>query len=98
GSSFLPATESPGMRAYLGAMRRRFPQVPADTARSDVVLGYRTAMETLRVARGRAHGDPGRLRAALSAVTTDLPGGPQRLHPAHCAVVSPAVVPLRRLQ
>jgi len=97
GSSFLPATDrSPGMRAYLAAMRRRFPQVPSGTARSDVVLGYRTAVETLALALDRAHGDLGRLRAALAAVTTDLPGGPQRLDADHAAVVAPTIVRIGR--
>ena len=53
-------------------------------------------METLVLALGRAHGDPGRLRAALSAVTTDLPGGPQRLDRDHAAVVAPAIVRIGR--
>jgi branched-chain amino acid transport system substrate-binding protein len=97
GSSFLPpARRSPGMRAYLRAMRRTFPQVPADTARSDVVLGYRTAVETLLRALTRAHGDPARLPAGLGAVTTDLPGGPRRLDANHAAVVDSALVRIGR--
>jgi branched-chain amino acid transport system substrate-binding protein len=96
-SSFLPATDrSPAMRAYLRAMRRTFPQVPADTARGDLVLGYRTAVETLMRAVVRAHGDRAGLPAALAAVTTDLPGGAQRLDANHAAVVTPAIVRIGR--
>jgi branched-chain amino acid transport system substrate-binding protein len=92
GSSFLPPRPSPPMRAYLRAMSRTFPQVPADTARSDLVLGYRTAVETLARAIERAHGDPQRLPAALAAITTDLPGGAQRLDANHSALVAPSIV------
>jgi hypothetical protein len=84
------------MRAYLGAMSRTFPQVPADTARSDLVLGYRTAVETLARALRRAHGDPERLPAALAAITTDLPGGAERLDANHSAVVAPSIVRIGR--
>jgi branched-chain amino acid transport system substrate-binding protein len=97
GSSFLPATDrSPAMRAYLRAMRQTFPQVPAATARTDLVLGYRTAVETLLRGLDRAHGDLGRLQAALAAVTTDLPGGPERFDADHAAVVAPTIVRIGR--
>jgi branched-chain amino acid transport system substrate-binding protein len=97
GSSFLPATgRSPAMTAYLRAMRRTFPQVPAATTRTDLVLGYRTAVETLARGLEAAHGDPARLPAALAALTTDLPGGPQRFDADHSAVVAPTIVRIGR--
>jgi branched-chain amino acid transport system substrate-binding protein len=95
--SFLPAdARSPAMREYVRALGRTFPQVGADTARSDLVLGYRTAVETVARALDRAHGDPRRLPAALAAITTDLPGGAQRLDRNHSAVVASAIVRLGR--
>ena len=97
GSSFLPAADrSAPLRAYLRAMRRTFPQVPTDTSRSDLVLGYRTAVESLVRAIERAHGDPGRLPASLAAITTDLPGGAKRLDANHSAVVASDIVRIGR--
>ena len=97
GSSFLPpAQRSAALRSYVRAMRRRFPQVPADTARADIVLGYRTAVETLARALERAHGEPRRLPASLAAITTDLPGGAERLDANHSAVVAPSIVRIGR--
>jgi len=97
GTSFLPpAQRSAALRSYVRAMRKTFPQVPADTARADLVLGYRTAVETLARALKRAHGDPQRLPASLAAITTDLPGGAERLDANHSAVVAPSIVRIGR--
>ena len=97
GTSFLPpAQRSAALRSYVRAMRKTFPQVPADTARADIVLGYRTAVETLARALERAHGDPRRLPASLAAITTDLPGGAERLDANHSAVVAPSIVRIGR--
>jgi branched-chain amino acid transport system substrate-binding protein len=97
GSSFAPVDgRSAALRAYVRAMGRTFPQVPAETARTGLVLGYRTAVETLARALDRAHGDPRRLPAALAAITTDLPAGAQRLDRNHSAVVAPAIVRIGR--
>jgi branched-chain amino acid transport system substrate-binding protein len=88
GSSFLPAASAP-MNAYLRAMG---PGVPSPVARSDVVLGYRNAVEVVARALEGAKGDPARLPAQLAVVHTELPGGPQRLDTRHQAVVATSIV------
>jgi branched-chain amino acid transport system substrate-binding protein len=94
GTSYLPP--DPGLRSYLAAMRRRFPDVSAATARSDLVLGYRTAVETVARAFVRAGGDPARLPAALARIAPDLPAGAERLDANRSAVVSSSIVRIGR--
>jgi branched-chain amino acid transport system substrate-binding protein len=95
--SFLPAADrSAALRRYLGAMARTFPAITASTARSDLVLGYRTAVETVARAVERAGGDPARLQDALRRVATDLPGGARRLDANGSAVIAPAIVRIGR--
>ena len=97
GASFLPAVgSSRALRSYLAAIHRTFPGVTAHTARSDLVLGYRTAVETVARALARAGGDPARLPAALARVSTDLPGGAERLDARHSAVVASSIVRIGR--
>ena len=97
GSSFLPpADRSPGLRAYLDAMARTFPAVSKRAARTDLVLGYRTAVEGVARALERAHGDPAHLPAALARLAPDLPGGAQRLDANHSAVIASTIVRIGR--
>jgi branched-chain amino acid transport system substrate-binding protein len=93
GSSAVSARErSPALRRYLRAMARAFPGVASDTARGQLVRGYRDAVEL--VARGleRAGGDPARLPRALAGLRIDLVGGPVRLDQNRQAVVTTALV------
>jgi hypothetical protein len=79
-SSELPdAGRSPVMRAYQRAMAQTFPGIPADSARSAIVLGYRNAVEFLARGLQRAGGDPTRLPAALATLHTNLTGAPMHL-------------------
>jgi branched-chain amino acid transport system substrate-binding protein len=95
--SFLPAVESStALRSYLSAMRRTFPTIPSSTARNDLVLGYRTAVET--VARAIEHADSrtSRLAPELRRFTGDLPGGARRLDANGSAVIASSIVRIGR--
>jgi branched-chain amino acid transport system substrate-binding protein len=97
GSSFLPAADrSPGLRAYLDAMTRTFPALSSDVARTDLVLGYRTAVETVARALVRARGDVARLPAALARLAPGLPGGALRLDGNRSAVIAATIVRIGR--
>ena len=91
-----PPERSPALRAYQRAMARAFPGIPGDAARSELVLGYRNAVEF--VARGlqRASGDPARLPGTLIRLRTDLLGVPVSLDGNHQAVVTTTIVRIGR--
>jgi branched-chain amino acid transport system substrate-binding protein len=76
--------------------RRAFPGQPAASAKSELVIAHRNAVEALLQALEEAGGDPGergeRLRAALGALEIELLGVPHRVDGNGHAVVSTTLV------
>lgn len=89
GSSYVDPAR---MRAYLRAYARAFPGVPARVARSELVTGYRDAVEALVQAFERADGSHTRLQAQLARLRIDLLGGRVRLDENRQAVISTSLV------
>ena len=89
GSSYV----DPGrMRSFLRAYARAFPGTPVDVAGSELVTGYRDAMEALLQSLERADGENARLKRELGGLRIDLLGGPVRLDDHRQAVVSTSLV------
>lgn len=86
------AVDPQTMRAYLERYARAFPGVPSEIARTELVTGYRDAVEALLHALERAEGSADRLRAELARLRVDLLGGPVRLDDHRQAVVSTSLV------
>jgi branched-chain amino acid transport system substrate-binding protein len=82
------------MRAYRRAYARAFPGAPLDIATSELVTGYRDAVEALMQAFTRAGGDKSRLMPALGRLRVDLLGGPVRLDAHRQAIISSRLVRL----
>jgi branched-chain amino acid transport system substrate-binding protein len=93
GTSYNDAAE---MSAYLHAYARAFPGAPAGVSRSDLVTGYRDAVESLLQGLESADGNSKRLRAGLAGLRTDLLSGPVRLDADRQAVVSTSLVRIKR--
>ena len=80
------------MRDYLRAHARAFPGTPTDVAGSELVTGYRDAVEGLLVGLENAGGSPSRLQEELARVRVGLLGGPVRLDDDGQAVESTSLV------
>jgi hypothetical protein len=84
------------LRSYLRRYAAAFPGASRDVASGDLVTGYHDAVEAIVRALERADGDPGRLRAELGGLRTELLAGPVRLDANGQAVVAPSLVRLTR--
>lgn len=82
----------PRMRAYLRDYSRAFPGVPASLASSELVTGYRDAVEAILLALEHADGSSARLPAELGRLRINLLGGPVRLDENRQAVISTSLV------
>ena len=82
----------PRMRAYLRDYSRAFPGVPASLASSELVTGYRDAVEAILLALEHADGSSARLPAELRRLRINLLGGPVRLDDNGQAVISTSLV------
>jgi branched-chain amino acid transport system substrate-binding protein len=80
------------MRNYVEQYERAFPGASTDIARTELVTGYRDAMEALLQAFERADGSTDRLPSELARLRVDLLGGPVRLDSHRQAVVSTSLV------
>jgi hypothetical protein len=80
------------MRAYLRDYSRAFPGVPTSIASSELVTGYRDAVEAILRGLERADGSAERLPAALRRLRISLLGGPVRLDDHRQAVISTSLV------
>ena len=89
GSSFVRPDR---LRAYLARYEKAFPGTSRDVASTELVTGYRDAMEALVSALERADGDLARLRPELARLRIQLLGGPVRLDHNGQAVVSTSLV------
>jgi branched-chain amino acid transport system substrate-binding protein len=90
-NSFVDPTR---LRAYRRAYANAFPGAPLDIATSELVTGYRDAVESLMRGLSAAQGDRRRLMPALGRLRVDLLGGPVRLDAHHQAIVSARLVRL----
>jgi branched-chain amino acid transport system substrate-binding protein len=84
----LPSIPATAARAYAAAFARAFPTLPAASALSPLVIGYRDGVEAVLEALARAAGDGTRLGAALRGLTLQSPLGALRLDENRQAVVS----------
>jgi branched-chain amino acid transport system substrate-binding protein len=84
------------MREFLRRYARAFPGSSTGAARSEVVTGYRDAVEALMQALERAGGSSERLPAELARLRLELLGGPVRLDGNRQAVSSTSLVRIRR--
>ena len=82
------------LRAYLSRYEKAFPGTSRDVASSELVTGYRDAVEALVTALERADGDLARLRPELARLRVQLLGGPVHLDQNGQAVVSTSLVRL----
>lgn len=82
----------PRMRAYLRDYSKAFPGVPGSLASSELVTGYRDAVEAILLALERANGSSARLPAELRRLRINLLGGPVRLDDNGQAVISTSLV------
>ena len=73
GSSFVRPDR---LRAYLARYEKAFPGTSRDVASTELVTGYRDAMEALVSALERADGDPARLRPELARLRVSCWAGP----------------------
>jgi branched-chain amino acid transport system substrate-binding protein len=89
GSSFVRPER---LRAYLSRYEKAFPGTSRDVAGSELVTGYRDAVEALVTALERADGDTARLRPELARLRVQLLGGPVHLDHNGQAVVSTSLV------
>ena len=89
GSSYV---HPPNMRAYLRDYARVVPGAPTGNASSELVTGYRDAVEAFLLALEHAEGSSERLPAELRRLRIDLLGGPVRLDDHSQAVISTSLV------
>ncbi len=82
----------PRMRAYLRDYAKAFPGVSASLASSELVTGYRDAVEAILLALEQADGSSARLPAELRRLRINLLGGPVRLDDNGQAVISTSLV------
>jgi branched-chain amino acid transport system substrate-binding protein len=96
-ASYLPSAQSsPDVTAYLRAYAKAYPGIAAGTAREELVVSYRNAVEAVLDAFERARGDLGApLRERLAHLDTRLLGEPIRMDDHRQAVVSTNLVRLR---
>jgi ABC-type branched-subunit amino acid transport system substrate-binding protein len=84
------------VRAYLRRYSRAFPGLSREVASTELVTGYRDAVEAVVVALERADGDPARLATGLRAARPELLAGRVRTDRNGQAVVAPALVRVTR--